>query len=644
VAKSPKEDSEPEGPPSGSESPPDDSGSPPDDPESAVGAGFTPALDSVAPTEPEPEPEPDHEPYRAGWFFDNPSVGRALRYTFADKRLARAVFVNALLLVVGLAATQEAFGRGQLGLFSERISFGRIAFLGLIVVEAAVISILAPLGSMYLFEAERREECFDQVVASGVSPHRVVFGRFVATLAFLGVVLFSSLPFLATAVVLDGATLSQVATAYMVLASYGVALSALSLACAVGFDDVALPVLLAVVATFVAVVVGFGRRAVPVFAAWSPVRHVTLDLADIARDLHLGVFVGPAPFGVELPCEVVSLGMYAVATFVGLVYAFVGPDLELTEGLDSFDSVTVSRKVEATRARRGIARSLLRTVQLRFFYENLGPRARALSPFLRNLVTLVLFVVGHVVFLSAFWPHDAPQTYRAFSRGTVFPYVSFTFCTLGLLALLGAGGRAALFARSPVARLRPVTLTRFATLFLVFGFALTVPALIWSLATAASGYPAAVMHAPEVHGLYLLTAGYAAFAFSLALLLAMLTTNPYSATGWSLIAVFATNLIPAIWIPLFTGNLAGEGSSFLLDLSPLSAGMAIARPGDQFPFRTFRGDELVHFSYETSWQPFFWFHLALGLGCLIVALILARRQLRQSRARFETVGESEVAS
>ena len=138
-------------------------------------------------------------------------------------------------------------------------------------------------------------------------------------------------------------------------------------------------------------------------------------------------------------------------------------------------------------------------------------------------------------------------------------------------------------------------------------------------------------------------AGYAAFVFSLSLLLAMVTTNPYSATGWSLIALFATNLIPAIWIPLFTGNLAGEGSAFLLDLSPISAGMAIARPGDEFPFRTFRGDELIHYSYEPSWQPFLWFHLLLGLACLIGAVVLARRQLAAAEARFALPAGKEAA-
>ena len=81
---------------------------------------------------------------------------RAIRYTFAEKRLARAVFVNALLLVVMLALIQEAFGRAQLGLFHENISYGRLSFLGMVTVEALLISILAPLGAVNLFEAERR--------------------------------------------------------------------------------------------------------------------------------------------------------------------------------------------------------------------------------------------------------------------------------------------------------------------------------------------------------------------------------------------------------------------------------------------------------------------------------------------------------
>lgn len=569
---------------------------------------------------------PDDEPYRDAWFFDNPSVGRALRYTFGDKRLARAVFINALLLIVILAAIQEAFGRGQLGLFSERISFGRIAFLGLVAVEAVVLSILCPLGLVNMFEAERREECFDQVVASGASPHRVVFGRFAATLAFVSVVLFSSLPFFATMVVLDGATLGQVALAYGVLWTYALCVTSLATACAVGFDDAALPVIIGLLSLATTLAMAFSRRSPPVFTAWSPVRHVVLSMTDVAQDLRLGTFSPPEPYGVAVPCAALSVAMYLVFTLLGLAYAFVGPDIELSEGLDSFDSVSISRKQEATRARRGVARTLLRAVQLRFFYENLGPRAQAVAPLLRAAATITIFAGAHVVFLGAFWPHTAPRSFDDMDGRVVFPYLGFTGLTLSLLALAGGGARASLLARTPVLRLGGLALGRFATLFMIMAFALAVPALLWWLASTLSGYPPQVMLTPEVRGLYLLVAGYAAFAFSVALLLAMLTTNPYSATGWALIALFTTNVTPSVWIPLFQGNVTGEGSAFLIDLSPFVAGYSIARPGETFTFSALQGDEVIRYSHEPSWRPFALFHGLLGAACLIAGLVLAHRE------------------
>jgi hypothetical protein len=568
----------------------------------------------------------EDEPYRAAWFYDNPSIGRALRYTFGDKRLARAVFTNALLLVVTLAAVQEAFGRGQLGLFSERISYGRIAFLGLVTVEAVILSILTPLGFVNMFEAERREECFDQVVASGASPHRVVFGRFLATLAFLAVVLFSSLPFFATMIVLEGASVGQVAVAYAALSFYTLGLAAIAAACAVGFDDTALPVIIGILAVAMTLALGFSRRAPPTFAAWSPVRHVVLAMNDVALDLRIGAFAAPEPYGLDIPCAALGIAMYLAFTLIGLAYAFVGPDIELSQGLDSFDSVSISRSSEATRARRGVARTLLRAVQLRFFYENLGPRAQAVAPFLRAAATVGIFTGAHVVFLGALWPATPPRSFGEIDGRLVFPYLGFCGVTVCLLALAGGGARASLLARTPVLRLGRLAIDRFVALFLIIAFAIAVPALLWTTASSLSGWSLEVMLAPETRGLYLLCAGYAAFVFSLALLLAMVTTNPYSATGWALIALFATNLTPVIWVPLFQGNVAGEGSAFLIDLSPFVAGYSVARPGDTWDFSAFQGDELVRYTHTPSWRPFATFHGVVGLACLCAGIVLSRRE------------------
>ena len=589
----------------------------------------------------------DPEPLVATRLFDNPSLGRALRYTFAEKRLARAVFINALLLVVVLAVVQEAFGRGQLGLYSERISYGRVAFLGLVAVEAVVLAILAPLGSMFLFEAERREECFDQVVASGASPHRVLFGRLGATLAFLGVVLLSSAPFLATTVVLDGATVQQLLVAYAVLAAWGTMLATLSLACAVALDDTALPGLLAVLGVVLVAVLGFSRRAFPpVFAAFSPVRHAVIDQADMVRDLRLGVIPTPQPFGVDVDCALLSLAFYGVLTLLGLAYAWVGPDLELAGGLDAFDSVSTSPRAEATRARRGAARALLRAVQIRFFYENVGPWGRTLSPFVRALATVVIFAGAHTAFLAALWPNrpNPPRAWHDVTRAPGYPYLGFCAVTLVLLALAGAGSRASLLARAAVLRLGPLRLARFPALFLIFGAALATPVVLWLAAGERAGWPPEVVHAEQARQLFALIAGYAAFVFALSLLLAMLTTNPYSATGWTLILLFAANVIPLVWIPLFTGNVAGERSSFLLDLSPFAAALSLARPGESYTFTTMVEDQIVAYAHVPSWRPFAVFHGVAGLGCLVAGLALAWKERARHLAAIADAEAEKAAA
>lgn len=583
--------------------------------------------------------EEAEEPYRDWAFFDNPSMGRAIRYTFAEKRLARAVFVNALLLVVMMALIQEAFGRVQLGLFHENISYGRLAFLGIAFVETVVVSLLAPLGFMYVFETERREECFDQVVTTGVSPHRIIFGRYFATLAFVGVVLFSSLPFFATTVVLDGASALDVVHVMSLLAIYGAALSAITAGVAVGFDDTGLPLIIAILAVALVLVCTLSTRGPTVFAAWSPIRHVILEFNEIAQGMRLGNFRPPQPFGVEVATSLVSLVYYLLFTFLGLGYAYVGPDIELTQGLDSFDSVSTSLKTEATQARRGVARTLLRTVQLRFFYENLSLRAQAISPLIRAAATVVIFAGGHLIFLGALWPDAQPKIFGSLTGRLAFPYLAFAAVTLCLLAVSGGGARAALMARSPVA-LGPLKIGRFVALFLIFGLALLVPPLLWIGAADLTGFGVAFMTPDQMVSLYGLVAGYAVFVFSISLLMAMLSTNPYSATGWTLVMLFAANLTPAIWIPLFTGNVIGEGSGFLLDLSPFVAAYAIARPGEAFNFSRFENDELVRYAHEPAWGPFVFFIAVVGGACLIAGITLALRARKAERERLITVATS----
>src|SRR5579872_4876932 len=194
------------------------------------------------------------EPFSAAFFFDNPTFGRALRYTFADKRLGRAVFMNALLLVVALGVVQDLFTRGVVGLISEKLSFGRAAFVTVCLVETIAVSMLGPLSFAHIFNAERREDCFDQVVATGCSPLRVLLGRLGAVLVFLAVTVGSSLPFFIFAsFVLKGASAGDVLEFFLVLGLYGTCICTMTMATCVAVEDAAFPVVLAGIFSIIAV-------------------------------------------------------------------------------------------------------------------------------------------------------------------------------------------------------------------------------------------------------------------------------------------------------------------------------------------------------------------------------------------------------
>ena len=251
----------------------------------------------------------------------------------------------------------------------------------------------------------------------------------------------------------------------------------------------------------------------------------------------------------------------------------------------------------------------------------------------------MIFAGSHVIFLGALWPDGQPKSFASITGRLAFPYLSFAAVTLCLLAVSGGGARAALMARSPVA-LGPLKIGRFLALFLIFAVALLVPPLLWVGAANGTGFGVGFMTPDKMISLYALVAGYAVFVFSISLLMAMLSTNPYSATGWTLVMLFAANLTPAIWIPLFTGNVIGEGSGFLLDLSPFVAAYAIARPGEAFNFSRFENDELVRYAHEPAWGPFVFFIAVIGGACLVTGIVLALRARGAERERLSPVATS----
>lgn len=591
------------------------------------------------PADPPPSDEPYHdEPYAALSVFDHPSIGRALRTTFADKRLGRAIFLNVLGLVVAFVAVQQLFSRGRLAYGSEDISFSKAAFLAFAVIETGLVSLFLPMSFFGTFFRERKEQCFDQVVVSGVSPVRLLAGRLLITLSYFAVVLLSALPFFVLAVIMKGATLGMVATYYGVMLFYMVALSSITLAACVAMDDTGIPVLYGLLAGFLSVAAAFAPRVTPAFAAGSPLRHVTVELSALMKALGLGIFREPALYGVETPCALLSILIYGAATIFALGYILCGPDLELTPGLNSFDTVAVGRKGEILRGRRLLTSTLLRTLQMRFLYENNAPLLQRWSPLIRVLGFFTLFCVGHAWFLGSVWPDQTPTGFGKAEKKFVYFYLTFTALSFFILAFVGAQSRSALRDRRPLLSLGGLTIRRGASQFGIFAFGLMFPIALVCLAGWLKDFPLAIFPPGQLERLltlFALTAEYSVFVFALAFLCAMLTSNHYSASGRTLLVLVATNVLPFLWIIFFFFNASGQGASWVLDFSPFIAAFSLIKPDRTLPFNTSKDGKPFYYEHDPDILPFVTLHGILLVIFLVIAIVMARKLVRRWRAEDE---------
>ncbi|MDF1665832.1 MAG: hypothetical protein P1V97_29015, partial [Planctomycetota bacterium] len=571
------------------------------------------------------------EPYAAWSIFDHPSISRAVRNTFAEKRLGRAIFINVLILMVVFVIVQQLFTRGRLAFQSEEVSFARTAFLAFAIVETALISLFLPMSFFGVFYQERKEQCFDQVVATGISPLRLLSGRMAVALTFFSIMLLSALPFFILTVVMNGTSLGMVFSYYMVMFVYMFAISSVTMFSVVAMDDTAIPVLYGLLFPGGCLAAGLSSKITPAFGAISPVRHVTVEMATLMKTLGLGAFQDPTLFGAALPCELISILIYLTIITFALSYVLVGPDLELAPGLNSFDTVAVGRKGEVIRGQRLLTSTLLRTLQIRFFYENISPKLKFWSPFIRVSAAVLFVIAADTWFLGSIWPSKNPTAFGGAEKRFLYMFMAFLGFNFLLLAILGTQARSALRDRRPVLKIGSFALRRFPSLFLVFLTGILYPVALALVAGWATDYPMDILP-DSTSSLFLLLVEYACFTFALATLCAFLTSNPFSASGRALITLTAVNVLPFIWVIVFYFNGLGESVSWILDFSPFFAGYALLAPNKKIPFDTMKDGESYRFEHDPSIWPFSILFGVLAVVCLVSALYLARKLYIQWKA------------
>jgi hypothetical protein len=98
----------------------------------------------------------------------------------------------------------------------------------LIFVQMGLICLIAPTFSASAITSEREQETFDLLVVSLARPSTIVFGKVGASLSYLLLTLFGSLPLIALTWSLGGVALGDVAIAYLVMLVAGVTYCSMS--------------------------------------------------------------------------------------------------------------------------------------------------------------------------------------------------------------------------------------------------------------------------------------------------------------------------------------------------------------------------------------------------------------------------------
>lgn len=223
------------------------------------------------------------------------------------RRRLRRVVDNPLILKDGLSRVRSwrapaviALYLGLLGLFAYLMfalqlgtggrkawgfaSIGSSVFTGLAVVQLALVCLFTPAVASGTVSGERERQTLDVLVVSGVTSLGIVWGKLIASVAFILLLIASALPLFATVFLFGGIDAQQFAVAQLVTVTTALAVAGGSLLLSVIFRR-----------TLAATVVAYGFTFAATAGAWVVGSLLTQIAAARLQLVRPGVAADPHP-------------------------------------------------------------------------------------------------------------------------------------------------------------------------------------------------------------------------------------------------------------------------------------------------------------------------------------------------------------
>jgi ABC-type transport system involved in multi-copper enzyme maturation permease subunit len=162
------------------------------------------------------------------YLFENPVLQRELLATLRAKRafVLMAVYQLALAFVVVIAWPEAE----RLDLTQNPPSARRLVnlfFLG----QYVIASLIAPSFAAGAITGEKERKTYEMLLASPLRPAAIIFGKLVASLTHLGMLIIASLPIIVLCLPLGGVSVYEVLAAYLGLIVSVVIFGAIGVAC-----------------------------------------------------------------------------------------------------------------------------------------------------------------------------------------------------------------------------------------------------------------------------------------------------------------------------------------------------------------------------------------------------------------------------
>jgi ABC-type transport system involved in multi-copper enzyme maturation permease subunit len=167
--------------------------------------------------------------------FDNPILTRELRTRMRGARAFWVLFTYVAVLSLILFVTYMSWWqsqRGNLGAMGGgAFTIGKTFYQVLFAVQAVLVGIITPALTAGGISVEREQRTLDLLNISLMPRRSIVVGKLIAALAFVGLLLTSSLPLVAIGFLLGGVSPGEVASSFGLLLLTSFVYGAVGIAC-----------------------------------------------------------------------------------------------------------------------------------------------------------------------------------------------------------------------------------------------------------------------------------------------------------------------------------------------------------------------------------------------------------------------------